>query len=109
MELLTTLIVLIGGMLLYGRLVAALTGAAFETLSTGFVAYREAGWPRGVQESEPVPWKWSSIPQQFVAGADPEPAPVPMIEVIEIAGRSEAKLTPIHRAEISGGTSSRRR
>src|SRR5688500_12490833 len=36
------------------------TAQSLDTFAAGFLPYRGAGWPRGVQEEEPVPWSWSA-------------------------------------------------
>ena len=36
------------------------TGRGLDTFAAGFLPYRSAGWPQGVQEEDPVPWSWSS-------------------------------------------------
>ena len=37
------------------------TARGLDLFASGFLPYRaELGWPRGVQEEEPVPWSWSS-------------------------------------------------
>lgn len=35
------------------------TARSLDTFAAGFLPYRSAGWPRGVQEEEPVRWSWS--------------------------------------------------
>jgi hypothetical protein len=36
------------------------TARSLDTFAAGFLPYRGAGWPQGVQEEDPVPWSWSS-------------------------------------------------
>jgi hypothetical protein len=78
-----------------------------DAFGKGFLPYREAGWPRGVQEGEPIPWKWAAMAEHGVPLAEREPAPDAGVEVIELVGDTGAELTGIDRANISGGTSIR--
>jgi hypothetical protein len=107
MDLLTALVVLVAGTLMYAWLASPRTDAALDALGAGFLPYREAGWPRGVQEGEPIPWKWESMSERGIAPADRAPAPDAGVEIIEIDGESGAELTGIHRGQISGGTTIR--
>ena len=61
MDLLTGLFLFVIGAALVKLVVSPGTERAIETFAAGFVAYRDpsAGWPRGVQEEEPVAWTWS--------------------------------------------------
>jgi len=36
------------------------TGRILDVFGSGFVGYRAAGWPQGVQEEDPVSWSWST-------------------------------------------------
>jgi hypothetical protein len=83
------------------------TARGLDAFGAGFLPYRDAGWPRGVQESEPIPWQWSAMSERGVAQAERDPAPGSGIEVIEIEGDPGADLTGIDHGRISGGTSIR--
>jgi hypothetical protein len=107
MDLLTALVVLVFGTVLYARLTSPSYVSLLDTFGAGFLPYREAGWPRGVQESEPIPWNWSAMGERGVPPGDREPAPDAGVEVIELEGETGAELTVIERGRISGGTSIR--
>jgi hypothetical protein len=83
------------------------TARGLDAFGAGFLPYREAGWPRGVQEGEPIPWHWSSMAERGVAPADRDPAPGTGVEVIEIEGDPAAELIGVDHGQISGGTSIR--
>jgi hypothetical protein len=70
------------------------TSRVLDAIGAGIVGYRQAGWPRGVQEGEPIPWRWTSAPD---AG----------VEVIDLDGDAGAELTGIHHGRISSGPSLR--
>jgi hypothetical protein len=51
-------ILLVIGMVLF--VTSRNTGRTLDLFGSGFVGYRGAGWPQGVQEEDPVPWSWST-------------------------------------------------
>ena len=54
MDLPTTLVLLLVAAALVGWVVGACDGKALEAFGSGFIGYRSYGWPRGVQEEEPI-------------------------------------------------------
>ena len=61
MEILTGLIFLLAGAAIVKFIASPATDRALDTFAAGFLPYRAVvGWPRGVQEEEPVAWRWSS-------------------------------------------------
>lgn len=75
--------------------VSPTTARSLDTFGAGFVPYRSAGWPQGVQEEEPVHWSWSA-PQGPDAtdggsgtGIDPE--------LVEISGADAPAASAVQR------------
>jgi hypothetical protein len=85
------------------------TGRGLDAFAAGFLPYREAGWPRGVQEGEPIPWKWSSMRDRGVPPIDREVPPDTGAEVFEIdtTAAIDAELTGVDHGHISRGSSIR--
>jgi hypothetical protein len=84
------------------------TARGLDALAAGFLPYRsDMGWPRGVQEGEPIAFKLSAMSDRGVPPADREPVPGAGVEVIELDGGYEAELTGIDPGHISGGSSLR--
>jgi hypothetical protein len=107
MDIFSILAILIVGWGVAKFLASEATSHGIDAFAAGFLPYREAGWPRGVQEGEPIPWNWSSMTERGVAPAEREPAPDVGLEIIEIDAEGDAELTEIDRGRISGGTSIR--
>jgi hypothetical protein len=81
------------------------TSRILDAIGAGITGYRQAGWPRGVQEGEPIPWRWSSMSDRNVR--DRDPASDAGVEVIEIDGDAGAELTAIDHGRLSSGPSLR--
>jgi hypothetical protein len=92
-----------------GRLLSSEgTTRGLDAFGSGFLPYRaDMGWPRGVQEGEPVRFKLSAMSERGVHLADLEPPADAGIEVIELDGDVGAELVGIGDGHISGGTSFR--
>jgi hypothetical protein len=75
-----------------------------DALGAGFLAYREAGWPRGVQEGEPIPWKWAAMADRGAPPIEREPAPDAGAEIFEIDIATGAELMELESAHVGGGT-----
>ncbi len=60
------------------------TGKGLDAFGAGFLPYREAGWPRGVQEGEPIPWKLSAMTERGLPPIEREVPPDTGAEVFEI-------------------------
>jgi hypothetical protein len=80
-----------------------------DALGAGFLPYREAGWPRGVQEGEPIPWKWAAMSDRGAPPIEREPAPDAGAEIFEIDSATGAELMELESAHVGGGTSIRDR
>jgi hypothetical protein len=85
------------------------TGRGLDAFGAGFLPYREAGWPRGVQEGEPIPWKLSAMTERGLPPVEREVPPDTGAEVFEIdpTAAADAKLTGIDHGHISRGSSIR--
>jgi hypothetical protein len=84
MDLPTILVLLLVAAGLVGWVVGACDGKALEAFGSGFVGYRSYGWPRGVQEGEPIHFSFRE-PQDPVA-VDPQAE----VEVIELDSPAES-------------------
>ena len=87
------------------------TERGLDAFAAGFLPDREAGWPRGVQEGEPIPWNLSSMTERGVPPVDRDVPPDTGAEVFEIdeGAAAETELSDIDHGHISGGTSIRDR
>jgi hypothetical protein len=83
------------------------TESVLDTFGAGFLPYRKDGWPRGVQEGEPVPWKWSAMADRSVSPVEREPAPGTPAEIFEIDSDDDVALTGIERGSVGPGGSLR--
>ena len=54
MDIPATLVLIIVGAALVAWMTNPRTGQALDAWASGFIGYRHYGWPRGVQEEEPV-------------------------------------------------------
>jgi hypothetical protein len=109
MDIATILIVLGISVVFVVFMAGETTGKGLDALGAGFLPYREAGWPRGVQEADPIPWKLSAMTERGVPPIDREVPPDTGAEIFEIDERAAAdnELTGIDHGHISGGTSLR--
>jgi hypothetical protein len=71
MDILTGLVVILAAAAMVSLVVSPGTPRVLDLFGAGFLPYRDgsAGWPRGVQEEEPVAWTWT-------AGDDSKPPDV---------------------------------
>jgi hypothetical protein len=115
MDLLTVLVLILAGAAMFKLVVSPGTERAIETFAAGFVAYRDPlkGWPRGVQEEDPVAWSWSGRgrpdpPDRVseIAGAAGEGAEG--AELIEISGDEGPTATAVRRGGMLRGMARRR-
>ena len=121
MDLLTVLVLILAGAAMYKLVVSPGTERAIETFAAGFVAYRDPlkGWPRGVQEEDPVAWSWSgpgrpdrrSPVSESTDATDASAAPPTAgeaAEVIEISGEGAPTATRVDGRSILRGMATRR-
>jgi hypothetical protein len=59
MDIPATLVMIIVGAALVAWMTNPGTGRALDAWASGFIGYRGAGWPHGVQEDEPVHFTFS--------------------------------------------------
>ena len=59
MDIPATLVMIIVGAALVAWMTNPHTGQALDAWASGFIGYRSAGWPHGVQEDEPVHFTFS--------------------------------------------------
>ena len=98
MDIFAVVVFILMGIAMIAFVVSPTTARGLDTFGAGFVPYRGPGWPRGVQEEEPVRWSWSvprgpdATDRGSGAGVDPE--------LVEISGRE----APATQAVQSGPT-----
>ena len=60
MDIFAVVVIILLGLAMIVFVVSPTTAHGLDTFGAGFVPYRSAGWPHGVQEEEPVHWSWSA-------------------------------------------------
>ena len=74
-----------------GLAAAWFSGRGAEAMSSLFKTDRGLGWPRGVQEEDPVAWNWDHRPAAPPRPGS-EPAPWPIVERVAFRiGRGSAR------------------
>lgn len=81
------------------------TAQSLDTFAAGFLPYRSAGWPQGVQEEDSVRWSWSPprTPDAPDAGSGAGQDP----ELVEITGVDAPATAAVHRGRTVHGTARR--
>jgi hypothetical protein len=79
MDIPSTLVLLVVGAGILAWVTSPRTAQALEAFGLGFIGYRGPGWPRGVQEEEPVHFAFHA-PKDPDAPAGPDELP----EIIEL-------------------------
>lgn len=83
MDIPATLVLIIVGAALVAWMTNPRTGQALDAWASGFIGYRSYGWPRGVQEEEPVHFS-------FREPGDPRvDDPQAEVEIVELEGPVE--------------------
>ena len=85
-------VLMVIGMLAF--IVSPRTGRGLDLFGSGFVPYRGAGWPQGVQEEDPAPWSWSTRISETT-------------EFHEISGDRAPTATPVDGSSVLEGTARR--
>lgn len=87
MDIGTLVIVLLVAATMVSLVVSPGTPRVLDLFGAGFLPYRDgsAGWPRGVQEEEPVAWSWTKRvdPGPPDIGSDDGPSAA---EIVDISG-----------------------
>jgi hypothetical protein len=91
MDLPTTLVLLLVAAALVGWVVGACDGKALEAFGSGFIGYRSYGWPRGVQEEEPIHFSFRE-PQDPAVGGTAADDVDDVAEIVELDGRPEEAI-----------------
>lgn len=84
MDILTGLVFILAGAAIVKFIVSPATERALDTFAAGFMPYRAAaGWPRGVQEEEPVAWSWTERerPGGPDIGSDDGPSAAEIVDI----------------------------
>lgn len=79
------------------------TARGLDFFAAGFLPYRSAGWPQGVQEEDPVPWSWS---RPGGSGRTDRLATQP--DVVDINAEGAPPSTAVHRGALVPGLARRR-
>lgn len=95
MDIFAVVVFILVGVAMIAFVVSPTTARGLDTFGAGFVPYRGPGWPRGVQEEEPVRWSWS-VPRgadgtEGGSGAALGP------ETVEISRREGPTTMAVHR------------
>jgi hypothetical protein len=96
MDVPATLVMIIVGAALVAWMTNPRTGQALDAWGSGFIGYRSAGWPRGVQEEEPVHFAFPASgehgdPDDGPVGLDAEP------EIIDLDGPLDEAMFLVER------------
>jgi hypothetical protein len=95
MDIFAAVVFVILGAALVAYVASPTTARGLDTFGAGFVPYRSAGWPHGVQEEEPVKWSWAAPRRpdgsDDISGHGPEP------ELLEITGPDAPAPSAVHR------------
>jgi hypothetical protein len=96
MDIFAAVVFCILGAALVVYVVSPTTARGLDTFGAGFVPYRGAGWPHGVQEEEPVHFSLSE-PRGPDATNGGSGASLERPEVVEISGSDAPAASAVHR------------
>ncbi len=96
MDIFAAVVFVILGAALVAYVASPTTARGLDTFGAGFVPYRGAGWPQGVQEEEPVHYSLS-VPRGPGGAMDGAPGTTPDPEVVEITGPDTPMTSAVHR------------
>jgi hypothetical protein len=99
MDLIAAAVFIILGAALVAYVASPTTARGLDTFGAGFVPYRSAGWPQGVQEEEPVHWSWSEPREPDATRGDRDTSPDS--QIVEIAGQDAPVASAVHRGPIT--------
>jgi hypothetical protein len=95
MDIFAAVVFFLLGAALIAYVASPTTARGLDTFGSGFVPYRSAGWPHGVQEEEPVHYSLSAPAEP--GGIDGDPGSRSDAEVIEISGSDAPAASAVHR------------
>lgn len=95
MDIFAVVVFLLLGTAMIMFVVSPTTARGLDTFGAGFVPYRGPGWPRGVQEEEPVHWSWSAPRGPDATDGDSGTGLEP--ELVEISGLDAPAASAVHR------------
>ena len=95
MDIVAAVVFFLLGAALVVYVVSPTTARGLDTFGSGFVPYRSAGWPHGVQEEEPVHYSLSAPRVTDATDGDSGGGSDP--EVIEITGPDAPTASAVHR------------
>ena len=106
MDPLTGLVFLLAGAAIVKFVFSPSTERGLDAFAAGFMPYRASnGWPRGVQEEEPVAWSWSSGDGQAPPSSGGETDALP--ELIDIDADDAPIATRVDRGSMVRGMARR--
>ena len=98
MDIFASLVVVLVGVAILGWIASPTTARGMDTFGAGFVPYRSAGWPHGVQEADPAPWSWSPAREPDAAVGESDRR----AEIVEITGGEVPQATAVDPPTIEG-------
>lgn len=95
MDIFAVVVFILLGTAMIAFVVSPTTARGLDTFGAGFVPYRSAGWPQGVQEEDPVRWSWSAPrgPDATDGGSSAALEP----ELVEISRPDAPTASVVHR------------
>ncbi len=99
MDIASALILLLVGACIVAWVRSPTTGRALEAFGLGFIGFRSAGWPKGVQEEEPVHYAFHEArdPDAPVAlGAVDPDEPPELVDLDATADEAIVRLERLH-------------
>ena len=95
MDIFAAVVFIVLGAALVVFVVSPTTARGLDTFGAGFVPYRSAGWPQGVQEEDSVAWSWSAPSPPYTTDGDPGAGLD--AELVEISGPEAPAASAVHR------------
>ncbi len=105
MDIVASLVVVLIGAATVVWVVSPGTARGIDAFAAGFLPYRSAGWPLGVQEEDPIPWSWPAPRGPDATEGDGGTLDP---ELVEIAGPDVPVASRVHRGPMVHRTTGRR-
>jgi hypothetical protein len=104
MDIFVALVAILVGVAMLALIARPQPVGILDVFGAGFLPYRGAGWPRGVQEEDPVPWSRSAAgdPDAPTRGSGDGP------HLIDIASGDRPTATAVDQGPMVRGPASRR-